>query len=139
MYRDALIRFVKSQRSVRRDGTRRGARACVRASERFDRDRNTERKIRLNDESGAKFAAAYRKHARSPFLSHSLLLIRSLARAFRRRNFGKRSLARPRKLSSELNSLESFTIKCFPLISLITDASLRSTNFREFNRQTPGD
>lgn len=75
--------------------------ACTYACtcERFDRDRNAKRKIRLNDESGAKFAAAYRKRERVLSLSTLLLsslplslllareFVRSLAREFRRRNF----------------------------------------------------
>lgn len=106
-----LVGFVKSYRSMR-------------MRKRFDRDRNTERKIRLNDESAAKFNVAYRKLPPSPSPSlsraraHEYSLVRSSA------NFADTSFANarsPRKLSGELNSLESFTIKCFPLISLITD------------------
>lgn len=51
--------------------------------ERFDRDLSTGRKIRLNDESAAKFNAAYRKRARA--LSFSLALFPlSFAREFAR-------------------------------------------------------
>jgi len=59
-----------------------------------------------------------------------LSLSLSLSLYHSRANFATwRMLARsPRKLSGELNSLESFTIKCFPLISLITTA------FRKLSR-----
>lgn len=102
-----LVGFVKSYRSTR-------------MRKRFDRDRNTERKIRLNDESATKFNMAYRKF---PLSLPSRIFARSFVREFHRHKLANaRSLARsPRKLSGELNSLESFTIKCFPLISLITD------------------
>lgn len=74
-----LVGFVKSYRSTR-------------MRKRFDRDRNTERKIRLNDESATKFNMAYRKF---PLSLPSRIFARSFVREFHRHKLANaRSLAR---------------------------------------------
>lgn len=72
----------------------------MRMRKRFDRDRNTERKIRLNDESAAKFNIAYRKLP--PSLPLSLLRAHEYIRSFVRPRIS------PTQASQTLAHPESF-------------------------------